>query len=134
MPDYRHHLPRLDAEIFLTDGGIETTLMFDDGIELPDFAAFPLLADPAGRAALNRYFDSYTAIAVRDGDGIVLETPTWRASAGWGARLGKDGGYGGRQPRRRRLASRAAPAPRNGLHAGGHLRVHRSAWRRLPGQ
>jgi len=48
MPDHRHHLPQLDAEVFLTDGGLETTLIFDDGIELPDFAAFPLLADPAG--------------------------------------------------------------------------------------
>jgi len=88
MPTYRHHLPQLDAEVFLTDGGIETTLTFDDGFDLPDFAAFTLLADPAGRAALHRYFDSYVAIAVRDGVGIVLETPTWRASAAWGARLG----------------------------------------------
>jgi S-methylmethionine-dependent homocysteine/selenocysteine methylase len=90
MPAYRHHLPQLDAERFLTDGGIETTLIFDDGFELPDFAAFVLLADPAGRAALERYFDSYAEVAVRDEVGIVLETPTWRASADWGARAGLD--------------------------------------------
>ena len=90
MPDFRHHLPQLDTETFLTDGGIETTLIFDDGFELPDFAAFTLLADPAGRAALDRYFDSYAAIAVRDGVGIVLETPTWRASSDWAPRLGYD--------------------------------------------
>jgi S-methylmethionine-dependent homocysteine/selenocysteine methylase len=85
---YRDHLPQLDAEVFLTDGGIETTLIFDDGLELPDFAAFPLLGDDAGRAALVRYFEPYIAVAVRDGVGIVLETPTWRASADWAARLG----------------------------------------------
>jgi S-methylmethionine-dependent homocysteine/selenocysteine methylase len=88
MPTYRDHLPQLDAEVFLTDGGIETTLIFDDGLELPDFAAFPLLDDDAGRAALVRYFESYIAVAVRDGVGIVLETPTWRASADWATRLG----------------------------------------------
>jgi S-methylmethionine-dependent homocysteine/selenocysteine methylase len=88
MPAYRHHLPQLNAAMFLTDGGIETTLIFDDGFELPDFAAFTLLADHAGRDALDRYFDSYAAIAVRDRVGIVLETPTWRTNADWGARLG----------------------------------------------
>jgi S-methylmethionine-dependent homocysteine/selenocysteine methylase len=80
----------LDADVFLTDGGIETTLIFEDGFELPDFAAFTLLGDPAGRAALERYFDRYARIAVEHGVGIVLETPTWRASTDWGARLGYD--------------------------------------------
>jgi S-methylmethionine-dependent homocysteine/selenocysteine methylase len=90
MPRYRDDLPQLTRPVFLTDGGIETTLIFDDGIDLPDFAAFPLLADAAGRAALNRYFESYARIARRDRVGLVLETPTWRASADWGARLGYD--------------------------------------------
>lgn len=85
---HHDHLPQLGAEVFLTDGGIETTLIFGDGFDLPDFAAFPLLADDAGRAALVRYFESYVAVAVRDRVGIVLETATWRASADWGARLG----------------------------------------------
>jgi S-methylmethionine-dependent homocysteine/selenocysteine methylase len=87
---YRDHLPQLDAPVFLTDGGCETTLVFHDGFDLPDFAAFPLLRDPAGRAALDRYLDGYAAVAARDGVGIVLETATWRASADWGARLGYD--------------------------------------------
>jgi len=81
-------LPQLEADVFLADGGIETTLVFDDGIDLPEFAAFPLLDDPDGRSALVRYFDRYAELAVRAGVGIVLETPTWRASADWGARLG----------------------------------------------
>lgn len=88
MATYRHHLPQLDADLFLADGGIETTLIFEDGFDLLDFAAFPLLGDAEGRAALVRYFESYLRVARRDGVGIVLETPTWRASADWAARIG----------------------------------------------
>jgi S-methylmethionine-dependent homocysteine/selenocysteine methylase len=83
-------LPQLEADVFLTDGGLETTLIFLDGIDLVDFAAFPLLDDADGRAALVRYFERYADIARRDGVGIVLETPTWRASPDWGRRLGYD--------------------------------------------
>jgi len=84
----RTTLPQLEADVFLADGGLETTLVFDDGIDLPDFAAFGLVDDDAGREALIRYYDRYVEIAVRDGVGIVLETPTWRASADWAARQG----------------------------------------------
>jgi S-methylmethionine-dependent homocysteine/selenocysteine methylase len=90
MSKYRNQLPQLDHPVFLTDGGCETTLVFHDGFDLPDFAAFPLLGDAAGRAALDRYLDAYAEVAVRDGRGIVLESATWRASADWGARLGYD--------------------------------------------
>jgi S-methylmethionine-dependent homocysteine/selenocysteine methylase len=85
---YRHDLPQLESDVFLADGGIETTMIFDDRLDLPDFAAFLLLGDATGRAALVRYFDSYARIAARDGVGVVLETPTWRASRDWGARHG----------------------------------------------
>jgi S-methylmethionine-dependent homocysteine/selenocysteine methylase len=85
-----HRLPHLDADVVLTDGGIETTLIFDEGLSLPDFAAFVLLDDVEGRAALVRYYERYAEIAVRDGVPIVLETPTWRASADWAARQGLD--------------------------------------------
>jgi S-methylmethionine-dependent homocysteine/selenocysteine methylase len=90
MPAYRDRLPQLDASVFLTDGGTETTLIYDEGLDLPDFAAFTLLDDEAGRDALDRYFDSYAQIAVESGVGIVLETATWRANRDWGARLGYD--------------------------------------------
>jgi S-methylmethionine-dependent homocysteine/selenocysteine methylase len=89
-PTYRDHLPQLDAPLFLADGGSETTLIFHEGLDLPEFASFVLFDDEAGRAALDRYFDAYAEVAVRDGVGIVLETATWRASADWGARLGYD--------------------------------------------
>ena len=78
----------LDNQTFLTDGGLETTLIFHDGLELPEFAAFPLLNDDEGRARLRRYYNRYMDIAAERGMGFLLDTPTWRASAGWGAKLG----------------------------------------------
>ena len=73
---------------FITDGGLETTLVFDRGVELPDFAAFPLLDSRPGRAQLASYYDPYLALAARLGTGFVLDTPTWRANPDWGDRLG----------------------------------------------
>jgi len=81
---YRNALPQLQGNIFLTDGGIETTLIFHDGLDLPHFAAFDLMKTESGKAALENYFRKYAAIA-RDRDtGFVLESPTWRASQDWG--------------------------------------------------
>jgi S-methylmethionine-dependent homocysteine/selenocysteine methylase len=81
-------LPHQWDRPFLTDGGIETSLIFDDGLDLPHFAAFHLLRDRAGRAALSRYYERYMAVAARAGLGFVLESPTWRASPDWAGRLG----------------------------------------------
>ena len=78
------------ARPFIADGGLETTLVFIDGIYLPDFAAFPLLETEEGRAALTRYYTPYLDIAEQMGTGIVLDTATWRANLDWGARLGYD--------------------------------------------
>ena len=88
MARYRAALPQLGGDLFLTDGGIETSMIVLEGLALPEFAAFPLLASPEGEAALRRYFRSYAEIARRYGVGLVLESATWRASADWGARLG----------------------------------------------
>jgi S-methylmethionine-dependent homocysteine/selenocysteine methylase len=88
MADRRRLLPQLDGNLFLTDGGIETTLIFHDGLELPHFAAFHLLREAKGREALVRYYERYIAIAQADGLGFILESPTWRASADWGEKLG----------------------------------------------
>jgi hypothetical protein len=74
----------------LTDSGLETWLVFHRRTDLPDFAAFPLLDDPAGRGLLAEYFRDHLRIAAMAGTGVVLETPTWRANADWGARLGYD--------------------------------------------
>jgi len=88
MARYRNALLQLGGGLFLTDGGIETTLIFQEGLELPDFAAFHLLKDSKGEAALRKYFRTYAEIAKRFGTGLVLESATWRASADWGTRLG----------------------------------------------
>lgn len=82
-------LPQMEGGLFLSDGGLETSLIFLDGVELPQFAAFVLLNDEAGRTRLRRYYESYLALAAQtDGAGFVLETPTWRANADWGRLLG----------------------------------------------
>jgi homocysteine S-methyltransferase len=91
MTRYRHALPQLSGGPFITDGGLETTLVFQEGIDLPAFAAFPLVLTDEGRAQLTRYFAPYLAQAARRGTGIVLDTPTWRANADWAAKLGYDG-------------------------------------------
>jgi S-methylmethionine-dependent homocysteine/selenocysteine methylase len=87
-PRYREALPQLGRVPFLTDGGIETTLIFHDGHELPYFAAYDLLTREGGHMALRSYFEPYVRIAVDRGVGIVLETATWRASSDWAERLG----------------------------------------------
>jgi homocysteine S-methyltransferase len=81
-------LPQLAGRPMVTDGGMETDLIFHHDVDLPCFAAFPLLEAPSGRALLADYYDGYAAIARRAGAGLVLESPTWRASPGWGRRLG----------------------------------------------
>jgi S-methylmethionine-dependent homocysteine/selenocysteine methylase len=85
----RAELPQLAGErLFLTDGGLETTLIFLEGIELPEFAAFPLVEDESGVETLRRYYEPYLEIARESGAGFILEAPTWRANADWAARLG----------------------------------------------
>ena len=81
-------LPHTDGGTFITDGGMETTLIFRDGLELPEFASFVLLDDPAGTEALLSYYEPYLEIARERGVAILLDAPTWRASRDWGRRLG----------------------------------------------
>jgi homocysteine S-methyltransferase len=88
MTQFRKALPQLSGEFFLTDGGIETTLIFLEGQELPDFAAFHLLKTNDGEALLRKYFRTYAGLAERLGTALILESATWRASADWGSKLG----------------------------------------------
>jgi homocysteine S-methyltransferase len=76
--------------IALTDGGLETSLLFHHGLELPCFAAFPLVDTEAGRSALRRYFEPFLAIADDRRIPFILDTATWRANPDWGTRLGYD--------------------------------------------
>lgn len=77
-----------EVPVFLTDGGLETTLIFQENLELPEFAAFPLLRDQKGISLIREYYRKYLRIAADFGTGFILETPTWRANSDWGNRLG----------------------------------------------
>jgi homocysteine S-methyltransferase len=81
-------LPPDQNELFVTDGGIETDLIYRRGVDLPEFAAFPLLDTPEGVAVLRQYYADYVNIAADSGSGLMLEAPTWRANPDWGNRLG----------------------------------------------
>lgn len=75
---------------YVSDGGLETDLIFNKGVDLPEFASFPLVEDEEGRDLLRRYYDGYAAIARDAGAGLTLESPTWRANPEWAARVGYD--------------------------------------------
>jgi S-methylmethionine-dependent homocysteine/selenocysteine methylase len=74
----------------MTDGGLETTLIFLENLELPEFAAVDLLRTRNGRAQLERYYRDYLNLAKRHQIGFILESPTWRASSDWAPKLGFD--------------------------------------------
>jgi len=87
--NYRHQINELiEKHHFLTDGGLETVLVFLKGVELPCFAAFDLLRRDWGAPMLEDYYREYLRLAAQHEAGFVLEAPTWRASRGWGAQLG----------------------------------------------
>jgi len=76
------------SQLFIGDGGLETVMIFEEGLELPEFASFTLLRDEAGRVALRRYYEGFLAIAGEHGTGFTFDLPTWRASEKWGRALG----------------------------------------------
>ena len=87
--DGRRRLPQLIGDrFFVTDGGLETDLIFHGGIDMPHFAAFPLLENAEHRARMRQYYDDYLAIARNLDAGLVIETPTWRANPDWAEKLG----------------------------------------------
>lgn len=88
MSKYRSALPQLGRDFFMTDGGIETTLIFLDGHDLPYFAAFHLLKTLEGEQVLRKYFRTYGELAKKLNVGLILETATWRANPDWGEKLG----------------------------------------------
>ncbi len=87
---HRTALPQRSGTTCITDGGLETVLVFHRGIELPHFASFPLVDSDTGTNELLAYFQPYAALARERGVGLLLDTPTWRANADWGAKLGYD--------------------------------------------
>ncbi len=90
MSKYRKRLPLAQDRLFMTDGGMETTFIFHQGIDLPELAAFHLLKDEAGTEVLRAYYVLYARMARSHEMGFVLESPTWRANPDWAAKLGYD--------------------------------------------
>ena len=88
MARYRNALPQLGGGFFMSDGGIETTLIFQEGMELPYFAAFHLLRTAEGQSVLRKYFQTYAELAAKFRAGLILETATWRANPEWAGKLG----------------------------------------------
>lgn len=88
MSKYRNQLPLLEDRRFMTDGGLETSLVFHQGVDLPYFASYDLLKTQEGVALIERHYERFTEVALKHGVGIVLATPTWRASRDWGDKLG----------------------------------------------
>jgi homocysteine S-methyltransferase len=88
MSKYRTGLPQMGGKLFLTDGGLETTLIFHQGMELPCFASFDLIRTTDGKRTLRDYYERYLAIAKARRLGFVLEAPTWRANRDWAEKLG----------------------------------------------
>ena len=88
MTTQQHPLTQTGDRLFLTDSGLETTLVFHDGMDLPCFAAFDLLKDETGTDHLRRYYQQHIDLALEYGFGFVLESVSWRASSDWGDILG----------------------------------------------
>jgi len=87
--NYSSALPQLEeSSIYLTDGGLETVLIFRDGIDLPEFAACDLLRTREGTASLRKYFDEMAGVATAKGIGFLIDTATWRANPDWTSKLG----------------------------------------------
>ncbi len=81
-------LPHETGLPFITDGGLETTLVFHEKIDLPYFAAFDLLKSSDGIAVLRNYYRTYAQIARFHASGFILESPTWRANPDWATKMG----------------------------------------------
>jgi homocysteine S-methyltransferase len=86
---HRTSFPSADT-LVVTDAGLETWLLFDRGVDLTAFAAYPLAGTDEGRALLTDYYARYLAIAESAGAALLLEAPTWRANPDWAATLGHD--------------------------------------------
>lgn len=110
MNRHEHCPAQLADDLFLTDGGIETTMIFHESLDLPYFAAFHLLRDAPGTAALRNYYARHAAVARDNGVGFILESATWRASPDWGEKLGHTPPY--RLPSRPTAHCRRATASR----------------------
>jgi hypothetical protein len=89
VPGYRHALPQLSNDLFLTDAGLETDPVFNHGINIREFAAHTLLLSESGRAAMVRYFEGFLALACNFDAGFILHSQTSKAHRHWAGALGQ---------------------------------------------
>ena len=76
----------------LTDGGIETRIMFETDVPLPEHVQVAaLVTDPAGGPVLRGIYESYVAAASPFGLPVIIGTPTFRASPNYVSRAGLGG-------------------------------------------
>lgn len=90
MSTSAYNSTQLGTRTYIMDGGLETTLIFEHGYDLPEFAAFPLLDQKKGCDILRNYYLRYIRVAKENNYGFILEGPTYRASSSWGKKLGYD--------------------------------------------
>jgi homocysteine S-methyltransferase len=88
MARYRNALPQLSGDLYLTDAGLETDIIFNHGVEIPEFAAHTLLPDPKGRETLVNYFRGILSLAGATDAGFILDSQTWKAHMHWAKDLG----------------------------------------------
>ncbi|MEZ0182543.1 homocysteine S-methyltransferase family protein [Flavobacterium oncorhynchi] len=88
MKKTKNTLPNESEDLFLTDGGLETTLVFLEGFDLPYFAAFDILKDQKGYDSMKNYYSRYLKIAEKNKTNFILESPTWRANPEWIEKIG----------------------------------------------
>ncbi len=88
MARYRDALPQLSGDLFLMDAGLETDIIFNHGVEIPEFAAHTLLPDPKGRETLVNYFRGLLSLAGVTGAGFIFDSQTWKSHMHWAKDLG----------------------------------------------
>ena len=104
--------PRLDNKFYLTEAGVETEVMYKWGLELPEFAMFPLLDDPEADEVIRNMYRRYFEVAAEHQTGLLLNGHDYRASPDWAAKLGYDAD-GLRQMQHRVIRLPTAPAAKS---------------------
>jgi len=77
-----------DGTLYLTEGGIETEIMYKWGFALPHFATFPLLDKPEAMAAVRAMYRRFLDVAAKHHMSALMGGLDYRASPDWGALLG----------------------------------------------
>ena len=80
--------PQRNGIFYLTEGGQETEIMYRHGHDLPEFAMYPLLDNPAAMADLKAMYARVLDVAAEYGCVAMISGLDYRASPDWGEKLG----------------------------------------------